>query len=392
MIGERGQLCRIGGHPHGYRCRAPGTHLRALYRVVVEEHHAVKTQLKAAGDTAQVVWLGVPVDAMGGQVRPLQGHRRMGREDFTYIGLFVLAEQAQQATRVTLRHQCALQRRVGRLDPDAVDAIFRDHSRPQGVVAIHGDHLHRGPHQRCIPSRNGGTQGCQRLGSERHVPEAVRRRIQHLPDPISLHGAFTILDENAGNAGQPGDERAKGPGAQVTRAAGGADQHQARDAVSEGSQRIRDFRASRLDQAPVTLHAVGARMTPHQVFPADAHHIGPVAVAPRHALRIEQLLEQLRVSSEVTAGLQPQEIEPVVNHSGNRFQGVGAGQRQQWTGSGHYACCLRQGCNGSTNCGTPAYAGAYAARPASACTACRLGDRTCAHAKVPPHHCSSLCA
>ena len=126
--------------------------LCALDRVVVEEHEAIEPDVELLRDLAEVLALGAPVDARGGEVLQLDQHLGMIRERIVHDGSVVLAADREEDAPITKAEGRSLELLEGLAgvvvaEVDAGRAVVADDAAPQRVVEVEHEAL-RGRSQR----------------------------------------------------------------------------------------------------------------------------------------------------------------------------------------------------------------------------------------------------
>ena len=125
-FGDRGQIAqRIGGQLDHVDHRQFGSNRGPFDRIVVDEHQRVQADVERLGDLAQVVGLGVPIGANGGEVLPLEQHLGMRVERVEHGLLVVLARHGQQEAALAQAEQGRLKvlEHVARIVVAELDAL-----------------------------------------------------------------------------------------------------------------------------------------------------------------------------------------------------------------------------------------------------------------------------
>ena len=133
----REDLCRrpsrrIGQHQLDLRgCLG---HAGELRWIVVDEEDRRRMEVELRGDGAEVVGLGIPVDADGGEIGERDGELRALREEPLHVDAFVSRAESEDEARFLEQQELALQRPVPRPHPDLCRTVFAQHAFVESVV------------------------------------------------------------------------------------------------------------------------------------------------------------------------------------------------------------------------------------------------------------------
>ena len=313
---------------------APRAHLGALDRVVVQEHEAVEAEVQPAGERAEVLRLGQPVDHRRDDVLAEGEQIPAGLEDAPHVGFLVLAAQADEHALSGEANKRAVQREVPLVQIDPLGANFTDHAAPEGVVAIDHDHLAQGSHaamgvahrdrrereEIVVLERDVADLVAQRI-VDRAAADAVLRVILRGRDDLEARDSAHRLDRARFGLRDERDER--GAAAVFRRA----------DEQQRVGRRLRAVRPHRPGEVVRRVLQVGAHelvvchlfigKVVQPIADPDEHDVEAAPLRVERARGVQQRLEDLAVGRDLERCVQLEFLQPEPERREQRIGGEG---------------------------------------------------------------------
>ncbi len=148
MLEEVAYLVRRRGQRHGQNLRGAALGLGAFLRIVVDKDKAVEPQVQLFRQRYQILRLGFPIDAPGGEMPEPERHFGIALKRFDHVGLVVLAGHREEHACLALSQHELLQLASPRIECDAGGSVFAADAAPQRVVAVQRDRFVGTPRQR----------------------------------------------------------------------------------------------------------------------------------------------------------------------------------------------------------------------------------------------------